>query len=206
MVNEKTLLNTLILLFGVSIIGTNAFLMSPILNDIGITLGASTSEVSRAVAAYGGTTALSGLLFTRFSARYEFHHSLIVSGLVLALGILITGLSDSWEMLVISQGIAGLGAGVMLPTIYSMVAVIAPKGKESTILGYIITGWSISMVIAVPISAFISDLWGWRYSYFIISTIATIMLMGFSKLPKVSQTKDNETLTLIKVLRISTQN
>ncbi|WP_435106884.1 MFS transporter [Arhodomonas sp. AD133] len=95
-----------------------------------------------------------------------------------------TGLAGHWVTLALAQVIAGLGAGLMLPAIYSLAAFIAPTGRESAVLGRVITGWSLAMVAAVPASAFVADRWGWRTAFFIVAGLGGCALLGFRRLPE----------------------
>ena len=86
-------------------------------------------------------------------------------------------------MLVMAQIVAGIGAGVVLPSIYALATTIAPKGSESAVLGRVLTGWSVSLVVGVPASALIADLAGWRASFLALAVLAAASLMGTVRLP-----------------------
>ncbi len=191
---------TLWLLVGVCVIGSNAFLMSPVLADIARALNASAAEVARAVAAYGGATAFSGIFLTRYASSSGSQRALTVSGLALATGIAATGFASHWMALTLAQGMAGLGAGVMLPTIYSLTSYIAPRGRESVVLGRVITGWSLAMVAAVPASSLMAELWGWRSAYLIVAAVAAIAVLGLRRLPPYENPQDGGTVTLVQAL------
>lgn len=193
---------TVVLLLGVAVIGSNAFLISPILSDISHSLGASVAQVAWAVSAYGGSTAMAGLFLTGLAQRLEYRLTLQLAGCVLAASILASGLATHYVVLVLAQSLAGLGAGVMLPTLYSMTAIIAPKGRESATLGKVITGWSLAMVAGVPLSAFVSDLLSWRYAYYLVFLMASLATLGFSRLPAVDRSVSGGSTTLVQALAI----
>ncbi|WP_417582016.1 MFS transporter [Nitrincola sp.] len=200
--NHQFVIQTLVLLLGVSVVGSNAFLMSPVMHDISSSLSSSVGQTARAVAAYGGALALTGLFLTGYVQRFGYKTALMVSGAVLTLGILSTGLAVSWQMLLASQAVAGLAAGIMLPTLYSMTAVVAPKGKESATLGKVITGWSLAMVAGVPLSAFIADLLSWRYAYFLVGGLSLAATLGFLWLPNAETGNRTEPTSLRSALKI----
>ncbi len=200
--NHQFVIQTLVLLLGVSVVGSNAFLMSPVMHDISSSLSSSVGQTARAVAAYGGALALTGLFLTGYVQRFGYKTALMVSGAVLTLGILSTGLAGNWQMLLASQAVAGLGAGILLPTLYSMTAVVAPKGKESATLGKVITGWSLAMVAGVPLSAFIADLLSWRYAYFLVSSLSLAATLGFLWLPNAETGNRTEPTSLRSAFKI----
>jgi len=187
-------LPTILLILGVSVIGSNAFLMSPILNNISISIDASITHVAWAVSAYGGATALSGILLTGLVQRMGSRPALLIFGATLSAGILVTGLATHWIFLICAQILAGVAAGVILPILYSMTTVIAQKGKESATLGKVISGWSLAMVAGVPLSAFISDIASWRYAYYLIFLFSLIVNAGYFILPSIKPSKSVTTL------------
>jgi len=177
------LFQTVILLVGVSVIGSNAFLMSPILSNIAQSLETDMTKIAWSISAYGGAMALGSLFLTCLPQRIGSKPTLLLTGTVLSIGILMTGLATHWIMLVVAQALTGISAGVLLPTLYSMTAIIAPKGKESATLGKVTSGWSLAMVAGVPLSAFISELLSWRYSYFFVFILSLLSTLGYLLLP-----------------------
>jgi len=177
------LFQTIILLVGVSVIGSNAFLMSPILNNIAQSLDTDVTKIAWSISAYGGAMALGGLFLTGLPQRIGSKSTLLLTGTIFSIGILITGFATNWIILVIAQILAGISAGVLLPTLYSMTAIIAPEGKESATLGKVISGWSLAMVAGVPLSAFISELLSWRYSFYFVFLLSFLSTLGYSLLP-----------------------
>lgn len=190
-----------LLLVGVCIIGSNAFLMSPVLHDVSSSIGSTASQTGRAVAAYGGATAFAGLFLTGVAQKLGYRLAIIFSSFTLSIGVLFTGISVSWQTLVLSQTLAGLGAGVMLPTIYAMTSILAPSGKESATLGKVISGWSLAMVAGVPISAFISDIFSWRHSYYLVFIFSVLSTIGFTSLPSDKRKTNGAQTKLLSALK-----
>lgn len=193
-------LHVLLLLLGVSIIGSNAFLLSPVLSNVSRALNAPVSYVAWSVSAYGGATALSGLLLTGFAQRFGYRLTLVGSGFLLSAGVVVSGFSSHWAMLIVAQGFAGLAAGVLLPTLYAMAAVVAPPGKQSATLGVVISGWSLAMVGGIPLSAFISDALSWRYAYLLVGAIGLATTIAFNLLPEGKGTADKT--SMVAALRL----
>ncbi|HET7314634.1 MFS transporter [Salinisphaera sp.] len=179
----KLLKNTTVLLLAVTVIGANAFLLSPILRTVGNSIHSNAQMTAWAVSAYGGATAFSGLFLTALLQPRGYRFTLFASGALLAAGVALTGSAGSLATLIVAQVLAGLGAGVMLPTAYGATSVIAPEGRESRVMGWVIAGWSISLVLAVPASAIIAHYVSWRYAYLIITLLAVTSVVGVTTLP-----------------------
>lgn len=175
---------TLTLLLGVAVIGSNSLVLSPILTDVAADLQASTITVAHAIAAYGGATAVSALLLGFTVDRFGARSVLLVGGLGLAVSMLVCALSSSWLMLVAGQAIAGLAAGVMLPAIYAVATTTGTEDEGSRILGRVLTGWSVSLIAGVPVSALIAERFSWEMSFFTLAALVLVSLVGFWVMPR----------------------
>jgi len=84
-------------------------------------------------------------------------------------------------MLCIAQAAAGLCAGVALPAIYGLAADVGPNGRESETLGKVLTGWTLSLVAGVSLSAVVSDLVGWRAVYAVLAIGAAALALAIGR-------------------------
>ena len=175
---------TLVLLLGVAVIGSNSLVLSPILTDVARDLDADPAAVARAVAAYGGATALSALLLGGLIDRYGARAVLVGGSLLLALGTFSSAVAGSWEALALAQAVAGLAAGVMLPAIYAAATTTGTPEEGARILGRVLTGWSVSLVAGVPLSALVAERFGWHASFAVLGALILLGLLGFARMPK----------------------
>ncbi|MGK9168054.1 MFS transporter [Inquilinus limosus] len=176
-------LQTAILTAGIAVVGSNSLVLSPILGDVAEAMAATPVAVSRAIAAYGGATALSAFLLAPQIDRIGPRRALFAGMIGLALATLLSALAVHWLMLTVAQALAGFGAGVILPSIYTLATTIAPPGRESRVLGRVLTGWSISLVAGVPAAALIAETLGWRAVFLLLAGLATLALAGIARLP-----------------------
>jgi predicted MFS family arabinose efflux permease len=77
-------------------------------------------------------------------------------------------------VLVAAQCLAGIASGVALPAIYSSAAAVAPRGRESRTIGVVLTGWTLSMVAGVSLSAVVADWLHWRAVYAAVAVLAAL--------------------------------
>ncbi len=183
-VSERQLVQTATLVLAVGIVGSNGLLLSPILPDVARSYGTSTLSISRAISTYGGATALSALLLAPNIDRIGPRRALVMGMLCLLVALLGSALAPQWLGLAAAQGLAGLGAGVILPASYALATMIAPSGQEARFLGRVLIGWSLSLVAGVPASAFIAQSLGWRVSYFVLAAICAVAMIGILRLPE----------------------
>ncbi|WP_299350342.1 MFS transporter [uncultured Shimia sp.] len=153
----------LLLMLCVGLIGANSLVLSPIAAEVAQGLGVgSAAEVMTAAAIYGFGVALSALFLAPRADRIGAPKALKQGLILVILGMAASGFAPSLLILSLGQGLTGAGVGIALPAIYSLAAIIAPKGKEARVMGLVLTGWTLSMVGGVTLAAFIADFWGWR--------------------------------------------
>ena len=151
-----------ILTGAVAVIGSNSLVLSPIAPEVSGSLGVSVQGVMTASAAFGLGTAASALFLARYIDRVGAWKMLRLAFAVLAAALAASALAPFVAMLAAAQLIAGLAAGVALPAIYSNAAAVAPRGRESETVGIVLTGWTLSLVAGVSLSAVLADLLHWR--------------------------------------------
>ena len=94
--------------------------------------------------------------------------------LLLAFGLGGSAAGPALPFLVATQLLVGIAAGIALPAIYTLAAIVAPAGRESETIGLVLTGWTLSMVAGVPLSAAIADFAGWRVIFLVVAAAALI--------------------------------
>lgn len=161
-------------MMSVMLVGANSFVLSPILPNVSVELDASPAQVAWAISCFGAATAISALVFATWIDRWRIGFALGGGALLLAGAQVSSAASQDWIWLSLSQAVAGVATGVLLPGAYAVAAATAPEGRASARLGIVLTGWAISLVLAVPLSAFIANLSGWRMVYALLSCVSTI--------------------------------
>ncbi|MFB8736102.1 MFS transporter [Bacillus sp. SL00103] len=61
----------------------------------------------------------------------------------------------------------GLQIGVFVPTAYALVGDQVPYEYRGKVMGLIVSSWSLSLVLGVPIGAFIGQSLNWRWTFWI---------------------------------------
>lgn len=162
----------LVLTACIGVVGSNSLALGPIAPEVARTLGTDVPAVMTASAVFGLGTAASAIFLGRLIDRYGARRMLLA-----ALALLVAGLAGSaaapvLPVLVAAQLLAGIAAGIALPAIYTLAAVVAPPGRESETIGVVLTGWTLSMVAGVSLSAVVADFVGWRTVYAAVATAA----------------------------------
>ena len=182
----------LILMSAIGIVGSNSLLLSPLVKAVGQDLGADPGGVMQAASAYGLGVAAAALTLAPLGDRFGAGRLLRLSLAALALGLAASGLAPGLWGLILAQGFCGLAGGAALPSIYALAARIAPRGREARTVGLVLTGWTLSMVLGVSISAWAAELAGWRRVYLALAVLAALLWLSSRRLAALTSAEQNQ--------------
>jgi len=180
---DNSRFHSVILIGSVGIVGSNTFLLAPILTNVANSLEVTTAIAARAAAMGGIGAAISALVLTPLLDRFGAERALRLGLMIFALAMFICAASPNLAILSIGQAFGGAATGVVLPCCYALATTLAPKGKEASMLGRVIGGWSLSMILTVPVSALIADALSWRVDYMIMGILALAVWQAARRLP-----------------------
>lgn len=160
------------LLAAILLVGSNAFVLSPILSEVADGLATESFRIAWAISAFGAATAVSALTLAGLIDRMPTGLLLGGAALLLALAQASSGMSQNWFWLCLSQAVAGIAVGILLPGTYATAVTTAPPGREAARLGLVLTGWALSLVLAVPLAAIITEAFGWRIVYALLAGLS----------------------------------
>ncbi|RNF35663.1 MFS transporter [Paracoccus methylarcula] len=176
--NAVRKIQTIALLSAVLLVGSNAFVLTPILSDVARGLATQPSRIAWAISAFGAATAVSALTLAGMIDRMPAGRVLGGAALLMALAQAASGSAQSWIWLCLSQAFAGIAVGILLSGTYATAAATASKGREAARLGLVLTGWALSLVLAVPLAAFVTEHVGWRMVYALLAGLSVLVSMG----------------------------
>ncbi|MES0199750.1 MFS transporter [Mesorhizobium sp. M7A.F.Ca.US.010.02.1.1] len=164
----------------IAVIGSNSLVLGPIAPAVASSFRTSVPAVMIAAAAFGLGTSASALFLARYIDRLGARRMLQGALLLLALALVASAAAPTVIMLVSAQLLAGIAAGIAMPAIYASAAAIAPPGRESGTIGVVLTGWTLSMVAGVSLSAVLADLVHWRAVFAAVAVLAALAWMGLT--------------------------
>jgi MFS family permease len=136
---------------------------------------ASPSSVSTALVVYSlavaGFVMLGAKLGKIFGARNMFQAGVVLHGLAMV-GM---AFSVSTMMMIQMQGIAGLAAAILVPTLVVMIATHYKGQQQSQSLGLLGASQAIAGVLAFLVVGVLGTLISWRYSFGLIVVIAAVV-------------------------------
>lgn len=168
----------LLLTLTVGVIGANSLVLSPISASVAADIsGVDPADVMRASALYGLGVALSALTLAPQADRVGSGRALLVAMAGLAVSLAGSALAPNLFTLMAMQSVSGVCAGVAIPSAYSLAAQVSKPGQEAKTMGAVLTGWTLSMVGGVTLSALISEVVGWRMVFMALCALTAVLTL-----------------------------
>ncbi len=164
-----------------AVIGANSLVLPPIAPAVAADLSIDVATILRAAAAYGGGTALAALFLAPRADVIGADRALRAACAVLVFALTLSALAPNASVLILGQAIAGIGAGVALPTIYVLAVQVAPEGQRKQTIGFVLSGWTFSLIGGVTLSAMTADIWGWQLVYGLMAGLTAVVWMILSR-------------------------
>ena len=160
------------------LIGTDLFVMSPLLPSITHELGVPAADGGWAVTTFAAAYLVGGPSFGSLADRTSRSRVLGIGLAVFALANLATALAGSFPVLLAVRALAGLAASGVTPSVYALVGSAAPPAKRATWLAVVTSGLLTALITGAPAGTLMADVVGWR-GVFVVMAIASVLILGF---------------------------
>lgn len=174
--NLRIYLLTLISFF----VGTSQFVIAGILDKISQSMDISISAAGQLITVYAIASGLGTPIVTMIISKYNQKKQLYIALSIFLVGVLFTPLAANFDVLIISRMITGIGAGVFVVVSYILAAKLAKPGRQGSAMSNIALGFSLSLVLGVPIGRYITIHYDWQMIFWIIELLVlfgTVVIM-----------------------------
>ncbi|GAA3413084.1 MFS transporter [Paenibacillus hodogayensis] len=193
------------LTIGAFAIGLTEFIIMGLLPEVASDLQISISSAGLLVTGYALAVAISAPFITVATSKMKRKELLIILMVLFIVGNAISALSQNYSVLMISRILAALTHGSFFGVGSVIAADIVPKEKRAGAIAIMFVGLTLANVLGVPIGTFIGQAFGWRSTFWTITGIGIIALIGILLLvPKVksSQTSLKQELSVLRKPRV----
>jgi predicted MFS family arabinose efflux permease len=148
-------------------------------------LGAELSEVlhmpASQIAYLGGSytaaEAISSVIAAFFLDRFDRRTALNITMLGFILGTLSCTFATDLNTMILARSLSGFFAGPLSALSVAIIIDRIPFERRGQALGMVMSGFSISAIFGVPIGLELAKIGGWQFPFFVISAVATLMLL-----------------------------
>jgi predicted MFS family arabinose efflux permease len=171
-----------ILMAGIAVVGIGSLMLSPMLTDVMADLRAGPERIGLAVGGYGAGVALSAFISAPRLDRWPRRTALQAAFFLMMAGFAIAGFAFDWRVLLAGQFVSGVACGVAIPGTYAAAADISPPEMRTQALGRVVLGWSIALVMGVPLAAVMADTVGWRGAFALVAALSGAQALLLTRL------------------------
>ena len=198
--NKINQLTIIFLALGAFVTGTAEFVVSGILELISFEMDVSISLAGQLITIYSLSYAFGALFLVMLTSKFDRKKVLLYAIFTFIIGNFVAFLSYGFIMLMLSRIIMGMSGGLYIVVATNYAAKIASPERKGSAMATVITGFTVSLVLGVPIGTFLAGYLDWHYIFLIIALGTILLLMGLYKL--LPSIKGNQSIPMKQQLKI----
>lgn len=175
-----SLLPPAFLALGTFAIGTEGFMIAPLLPTIAADLQMSISATATLIVVFTLLLAISSPVSTVLTARLRRRDTLLLAMALFAVGNLVAAYSASFATLMIGRVLMAVAAGLYVPGANALAGVIVPANKRGRALAIVSGGMTIAIAFGLPLGAVIGHAFGWRATFLAVAVMGGIAMVGIA--------------------------
>ena len=157
------------------VVGTELFVVSPLLPLIAATYRVGPEVVGLCVTSFAVVYVLSAPLLGLLSDRRGRRRVLIFCLVAFAAANLATALADDLPQLIAARLFAGAAGAGISPSVYALVSNAAPQDRRATWLAFVVSGLLLSLVLGAPLGTIAAAAIGWRPVFLVLAAASLVL-------------------------------
>jgi predicted MFS family arabinose efflux permease len=151
------------------LVGTELFVVSPLLPLISADFQSSPALAGLTVAIFALTYAISAPVFGQLADRIGRRRVMVCCLCAFAAANLLTAAAPNLAWLLGARLVAGSVAAGVSPSVYALVAGIAPSDRRATWLAIVVSGLLVSLSLGAPIGGLAGSALGWPSVFWVLA-------------------------------------
>lgn len=166
------------LALGAVAVGTDGFMIAPLLPSIARAFGTSTGVAGQLVTVFAITYAVVAPVLASLFARGRRRRVLVGALIGLSAANALAALAPSLVVLFLARVTAALAAGQYTPTAALAATELAGAERRGRALGLVTAGLTVSIVAGVPLGALVGERFGWRATFAAIAVLSALVAIA----------------------------
>jgi predicted MFS family arabinose efflux permease len=164
------------------VIGTDLFVVSPLLPMIAADYRVSPAVAGLSVTVFALTYMVSAPLFGHLADRIGRRPVLICCLAAFAIANLLTAAAASLFWLLAARLLAGAAAAGVSPAVYALVGSAAPPDRRATWMALVVSGLLVSLALGAPIGAWAGAWFGWPPVFAALAALSLCLVWPNSRI------------------------
>jgi predicted MFS family arabinose efflux permease len=166
------------LALGTFAIGTEGFMIAPLLPTIAADLGMSLSSTAMLVIVFTITLAISSPITTVITGRLHRRDTLLVAMTIFAVGNFVAAFSATFSTLLVARLLMAVAAGLFVPNANALAGAIAGPARRGRALAIVSGGMTIAIALGLPLGALVGHAFGWRTTFLAVAVMGLVAIFG----------------------------
>jgi predicted MFS family arabinose efflux permease len=132
----------------------------------------TTKQFGAAVSAYAFSASAAGILAAGFADKFDRKRLLLFFYSGFVLGTFLCGIAPNYEFLFVARMVTGLFGGVIGSISFAIIADLFPFETRGRVMGFVMTAFSASQVLGIPLGLYLSNHWGWHSPFLMIVAVS----------------------------------
>lgn len=150
-------------------------ILSPLGAAVMTVLHVTPSQFGMVVSAYAFSAGISGILAAGFADRFDRKKLLLFFYSGFIVGTMFCAIASNFQFLLFARIITGLFGGVIGAVAMAITTDLFSLQLRGRVMGLIQTAFAASQILGVPLSLYISNMWGWHMPFWMIIVISVII-------------------------------
>ena len=168
----------LVLASGMFAVGTDSFVIAGLLHQISASFAVSVALAGQMVTVYALSYAILSPVVATVAAHWPRKRLLLTGLAVFVFGNVATALAPSFELVLISRLLAGLGAAMFGPTAAAAGASLVAPEQRGRALAIVMVGLTSATALGSPLGTFIGGWLDWRATMWFVTAVAALAAIG----------------------------
>ncbi|WP_118137961.1 MFS transporter [Oceanicella sp. SM1341] len=166
------------LALGTFAIGTEGFMIAPLLPRMAADLGMPVPEVATLVVVFTLALALSSPVTTVLTGRMSRRRVLLLAMGLFTLGNFLAAWSPGFAVLMAARVLMAVAAGLYTPAANALAGAVVAPGLRGRALAIVSGGMTIAIALGLPLGALVGHAFGWRATFLAVALMGLVALAG----------------------------
>ncbi|MFL0196036.1 MFS transporter [Clostridium sp. WILCCON 0269] len=182
------------------VVSTSEYVVAGILDKIAAWAHISVSAAGQLITVFAIANAIGSPIFVMVTAKMDRRKLLMLSLFIMVIGSILTVTLPSFGFLIISRVVLAIGGGVFVIVAKTVASELAPPGHQAGAIGTVITGFSASLIVGVPIGRVVAATYDWKVIFGGIGILSLFAIFAIAW--TIPMTKGDEIVPLSKQLAL----